>query len=41
MNQETLTIIVAIIGSGFEALVPWVLDRIALPWVFAASDHPY
>ena len=29
MNQETLTIIVAIIGSGgFGALVPWVLNRI-------------
>lgn len=32
MNQEAITIIVAIIGSGFEALVPWVLDRIALPY---------
>ena len=42
MNQEAITIIVAIIGSGgFGALVPWVLDRIDLPWVFAASDHPY
>lgn len=29
MNQEAITIIVAIIGSGgFGALVPWVLDRI-------------
>lgn len=29
MNQEAITIIVAIIGSGgFGALAPWVLDRI-------------
>ena len=29
MNQEAITIIVAIIGSGgFGALVPWVLNRI-------------
>lgn len=29
MNQEAITIIVAIIGSGgFGAFVPWVLDRI-------------
>ncbi|WP_267128811.1 MULTISPECIES: hypothetical protein [Bifidobacterium] len=42
MNQEAITIIVAIIGSGgFGALVPWVLDGIGLPLVFAASDHPY
>ncbi|MDH7891118.1 hypothetical protein [Bifidobacterium catenulatum] len=42
MNQEAITIIVAIIGSGgFGALVPWVLNEIGLPLVFAASDHPY
>lgn len=29
MNQEAITIIVAIIGfGGFGAFVPWVLDRI-------------
>lgn len=29
MNQETLTIIVAIVGSGgFGAFVPWVLGKI-------------